>query len=126
MAARHYTESGLALPWTGRVWLNPPYGPRVFEWVKRLAEHGNGIALIPARTETRGFHDWVWGRAAGVFFFRGRLAFYNADGTVANGSFGAPCCLVAYGENNRNAIADSGLHGVIAYTSNSTIRIKKP
>lgn len=118
MASSHYTEYGLDREWIGRVWLNPPYGPRIYDWVSRLADHGNGIALIPARTETRGFHDWVWGKANGVFFFRGRLAFYNADGTVANGSFGAPCCLVAYGENNRTAIAESGLHGVIAYTSN--------
>jgi hypothetical protein len=118
MAREHYTENGLTKNWQGRVWLNPPYGPKIYDWVKRLAEHGNGIALIPARTETKGFHAHVWKKAHSVFFFAGRLAFYNADGTVANGSFGAPCVLAAYGKNNTDAITASGIQGQIVYASN--------
>ena len=78
MAARHYSrpDDGLSLPWIGRVWLNPPYGKETFKWLERLADHRNGLALIFARTETRGFHDQVWTRADAVFFFRGRLAFH--------------------------------------------------
>ncbi len=119
MASTHYTADGLTEPWFGRVWLNPPYGPKIYDWVKRLAEHGNGIALVPARTETKGFHSWIWDRADAVFFFAGRLAFYNADGSVANGRFGAPCCLAAFGKNNTDAIKASGIKGRLVYASNA-------
>lgn len=37
---------GMKLQWFGRVWLNPPYGDQTFIWMKKLADHGNGIAMI--------------------------------------------------------------------------------
>ena len=51
-ATRHYDEwdDGLNKPWWGRVWCNPPYGREAEMWLKKLAGHGNGIALIFART----------------------------------------------------------------------------
>ena len=57
-AARSYTitDHGLFQLWSGSVWLNPPYGPETGKWLGRLAAHGNGIALIFARTETDMFH----------------------------------------------------------------------
>lgn len=117
-ARKHFTiqDNGLAHTWNGRVWMNPPFGKNIFEWVSRLAQHGNGIALIPARTETNGFHTHVWSKAHGVFFFKGRQAFYNVDGTVANGSFGAPCCLVCYGLDNVISVKNSGIQGVMVVT----------
>ena len=50
-AARHITpaEDGLAQPWAGRVWLNPPYSRGVIQWMAKLAQHGDGIALVFAR-----------------------------------------------------------------------------
>jgi hypothetical protein len=46
-------EDGLAAPWFGRVWLNPPYtAGEVEAWLRRLGDHGQGVALIFARTET--------------------------------------------------------------------------
>ena len=53
-AKKHYTveDNGLIQEWIGRVFLNPPYGPETGKWLQKLAEHGNGIALIFARTET--------------------------------------------------------------------------
>ena len=62
-AARMLTpeDDGLAHPWAGRVWLNPPWGHKATPWLERLAAHGNGIALLPARTETRAFFAHVWG-----------------------------------------------------------------
>jgi hypothetical protein len=85
MASRHYTiqDDGLMKPWEGRVWLNPPYGLQAERWLRRLAEHGNGIALIFARTETEAFFSQVWERATGLLFIRGRLTFYRVDGTKA-------------------------------------------
>jgi hypothetical protein len=56
-ATYHLDESdnGLAAPWFGKVWCNPPYGRETFKWLSKLADHGNGIALVFARTETAGF-----------------------------------------------------------------------
>lgn len=115
-AARHIElpEDGLAAEWSGRVWCNPPFGDQTRVWLKRMAEHGNGIALTFARTDTRMFHHWVWLRASAVFFLRGRPKFYRPDGTKAAGNSGGPICLIAYGEANAVAIAESGLPGCIA------------
>ena len=72
MASQHYTvmDNGLQKPWFGRVWCNPPYGRETFKWMEKLASHGSGIALIFARTETRGFHAQIWGKAHSVFFLK--------------------------------------------------------
>jgi hypothetical protein len=61
-------RDGLSEPWTGRVWLNPPFGNRAAAWLAKLAAHGNGVALIPARTETRMFYSSVWPKADAVLF----------------------------------------------------------
>lgn len=105
-AHRHYTvaDDGLVQPWEGRVWLNPPYDHHARKWLERLSEHGNGIALIFARTETRTFFDTVWTRAHALLFLRGRLYFHRVDGSRPNMNCGAPSVLVAYGSNNREAL----------------------
>ena len=112
-AARHYTvhDNGLKKPWVGRVWLNPPYGREAIRWMRRLAEHGNGVALILARTETRMFFETIWERADALFFFRGRLTFYHLDGMLSLNCVGAPSCLVAYGSENVQSIRESQLQG---------------
>jgi len=113
MAAHHYTvrEDGLARPWFGRVWLNPPYGMDTWAWLERLAAHGNGLALIFARTETEGFHDHAWARATAMRFFRGRLHFHHVSGERARGNCGGPSVLIAYGEANARRLAACDLPG---------------
>lgn len=101
---------GLERPWVGRVWLNPPYGPETWKWVRRLADHGNGIALVFARTETKGFFNTIWGRADGALFLKGRLYFLRPDGTRL-GNAGGPSVLVAYGENNVACLKTCGVPG---------------
>lgn len=103
-------DDGLNKEWFGRVWCNPPYGKNTFSWINKLANHGNGIALIFARTETIGFHEEIWNRANAIFFFKGRLKFYYVNGVEGN-SANAPSCLVAYGENNVEALKNSNLNG---------------
>jgi hypothetical protein len=114
-AARRYTpaDDGLAQPWEGRVWLNPPYGRETGRWLERLARHGDGVALVFARTETAMFWRWVWTRAAGLLFLKGRLAFLRTDGTKAGHNSGGPSVLIAYGTRNVQALAGSGLAGVL-------------
>lgn len=105
-------EDGLAAEWDGRVWCNPPYGAVTWAWLDKLADHGSGIALIFARTETAGFVRTVWQRAHAVLFLHGRLFFHRADGSRAAHNSGAPSCLVAYGaadaERLRTAAAELG------------------
>jgi hypothetical protein len=112
-AAKHYTveDDGLAQTWVGRVWLNPPYGQQTEAWMQRLAEHGNGIALIFARTETSIFFPWVWGRAKAVFFLRRRLHFHNVRGERAKANAGGPSALVAYGDLNTFALIKGAANG---------------
>lgn len=70
-------ENGLTQNWTGvRAWMNPPYGREIGKWIEKAATGGAAIvvALLPARTDTRWFHDHVQGKAT-VHFIRGRLKF---------------------------------------------------
>lgn len=101
-AKKHYTidDDGLLKVWEGSVWLNPPYGPKTGKWLAKLARHGDGIALVFARTETRAFHEHIWPKAHALLFLRGRLTFFNSDGSPGKNTAGAPSVLVAYGEAN--------------------------
>ena len=78
--AKHYTkaEDGLAQSWANEtVFCNPPYGREVGKWVKKCAEesrHAKIVLLIPARTDTAYFHEYIYHRAK-VTFLRGRLKF---------------------------------------------------
>jgi len=112
-AKRHIElpEDGLAAEWKGRVWLNPPYGRETGKWLKKLADHDNGIALVFARTETAMFRDHVWRRATALLFLYGRPHFCLPDGTRARGNSGGPLVLVAYGYFNASMLRESGLAG---------------
>lgn len=99
--------------WNGRVWLNPPYSREASKWLKRISDHGNGIALIFARTETRWFRDYVWSKASGILFISGRIHFHLADGSRAKANAGAPSCLVSYGINNLNSLRESNIAGYV-------------
>lgn len=113
IARKHYTsdDDGLSLSWRGFVWLNPPYGPRAYKWLEKLADHGNGIALIFARTETRGFFEHVWRRADGLLFIEGRLWFHYPNGERGHANAGAPSVLVAYGEEALARLGASNITG---------------
>lgn len=94
----YYTEDddGLAQPWPGVVWCNPPYGRGIDAWVRKgFEEAQNGstvVMLIPARTDTGYWHDYVM-RAAEVRLLRGRLVFGNGEAR-ANAPF--PSALVVF------------------------------
>ncbi len=104
-------KDGLVLPWFGRVFCNPPYGPHVRQWVERMAEHANGILLIFSRTETRTWRN-VWRSGDAFFFPLSRIAFLRPDGRKA-GSGTAPSVLVAYGAANVDALRNCGLAGAL-------------
>lgn len=78
--ARYYTpeQDGLTQPWNGVCWCNPPYGRQIGAWVRRAylsSLDGNTVVmLLPARTDTKWFHDWIYEKAE-IRFLRGRLKF---------------------------------------------------
>lgn len=114
-ATVHYTiqDDGLALPWVGRVWCNPPYGtPKIIgPWMRRMAQHNRGIALIFARTETELFFETVWPVASAIHFFKGRLYFHHVTGEEADANAGAPSCLISYGQSDAEVLRTCGLPG---------------
>jgi len=114
-AGKHYSREhdGLTQPWEGRVWLNPPFGREAVKWLRKMVSHGNGIALIPARTETAMFYECVWNVASAVCFIRGRPHFHYVDGRRAAANSGAPICLVAYGDINARCLNRSDLGKVV-------------
>lgn len=105
-------DDGLSAPWQGRVCLNPPYGTATGTWLDRLADHGDGIALVFARTETEWWHRTIL-EASAVCFIRGRLTFVRSDGTPGPFNSGAPSALIAYGDDCAAALARCGL-GLVA------------
>ena len=79
--SRYYTvaDDGLSKPWDAETcWCNPPYGTLVSAWVAKAAQSANEgrtvVMLLPARTDTRWFHDYIYGHAE-IRFIRGRLKF---------------------------------------------------
>ncbi len=57
-------DDGLAQAWTGRVWMNPPYGRMIGEWMRKAWESSQTTAelvvcLVPARTDTRWWHEYA-------------------------------------------------------------------
>lgn len=77
----YYTikEDGLKQNWEGHnVFCNPPYGRELHKWVKKCSEHSPlAVMLIPARTDTAVFHDYIYHKAE-IRFLRGRLHFNDA------------------------------------------------
>lgn len=73
-------EDGLKQSWQGHtVFCNPPYGRKIWQWVSKARDEwkqGNAtvVMLLPARTDTRWFHEWIYGQAD-IRFIKGRLKF---------------------------------------------------
>lgn len=112
--AKHYyieRDNGLKKKRFGRVWCNPPYSQESYLWLNKLAKHGNGIALIFARTETFMFFECVWEKADAILFLKGRLFFHDRYGVKAKSNAGGPSCLIAYGRNNVKILKTCGLDG---------------
>jgi len=80
---RYFTKAddGLAQLWTGRVFMNPPYGREIGKWVKKAYEESQSnaelvVCLLPARTDTRWWHDYCL--KGQIVFVKGRLKFSSA------------------------------------------------
>ena len=79
-------EDGLAESWClhhKTCWMNPPYGKEIVKWVAKAYEeslHGvTTVALVPARTDTRWFHDYIYNKPnVEIRFLKGRVKFVGA------------------------------------------------
>jgi len=112
-------DDGLALPWSGRVFCNPPYGPHVGDWAKKMVEHCNGILLIFARVETRAWRI-IWTHADAILFPFKRITFQKPDGSQAK-SGTAPSAFCAFGLENVEYLRHSGIEGaLVEYVSITT------
>ena len=97
--SKHYTKSddGLSKNWSGEtVFMNPPYGKNIYAWMNKAkcesSENGATIVcLVPARTDTKWFHDNVVGYADEIRFVKGRLKF---GGSANSAPF--PSMVVVY------------------------------
>lgn len=118
-AKRHLTKSdnGLTAEWSGSVWLNPPFSGKR-PWYERLVGHGNGIALMPARTETIDLQTYM-SAADALLFLKGRIYFErghrpgaNGNGVITTPPFGIVLC--AYGRSMAEALLKSDVQGIRA------------
>lgn len=100
-------HSGLEPEWFGRVWLNPPYGKHTKDWLAKLQQHGNGIALVFARLETKWIQPFI---QDGFFSLEGRVKFLDSQFQEQSNA-GAPSMLIPFGRKNIGAILSSNLKG---------------
>ena len=102
---RYFTpeDDGLKQPWDVppgyAVFCNPPYGRQIGEWVKKAYDEsvrtdGTIVLLIPARTDTKYFHRYIYGKAE-IRFVEGRLKFTDEDGNSC-GPAPFPSMVVIY------------------------------
>lgn len=74
-------DDGLLQDWKGyTVFCNPPYGRKIYDWVKKCSEESKKdntivVMLIPARTDTKYFHEFIYHKAKEIRFIKGRLKF---------------------------------------------------
>ena len=86
--AQYFTkeQDGLKQNWGQRVFCNPPYGRGIGKWVEKCSEEAKKdntlcVMLLPARTDTRWFHDFIYNKAE-VRFLKGRLKFGNSKNSA--------------------------------------------
>ena len=103
---RYFTEleNGLEQSWRGNVFCNPPYGREIGDWVKKAYDESlvntNGVIvlLIPARTDTRYWHDYIFNKASEIRFLKGRMK-CELNG-VSKQSAPFPSAVVIYKSND--------------------------
>lgn len=105
-------DDGLKNPWTGRVWLNPPYGPDTGTWMKKMSQHGNGIALVFSRTDAEWCQE-AMKSASAMLFISGRVQFVpGRENAHKKGRCGAGSMLFAFGTECAIALRKLGNRGV--------------
>lgn len=108
----YYTPEtdGLSQSWNrgGAVFCNPPYGREIGKWVKKAYDESQKgqtiVLLLPARTDTKYFHDYIYGKAE-IRFLRGRLRFTDEDGKASDPA-PFPSMIVLYNKQTAGGVAN--------------------
>lgn len=106
-AKQFITENSLSSPWTGFVWMNPPFGGRncLIPWLDKFFSHGSGIALTPDRTSAPWWQDAAE-RADALLFVDGKIQFEKPDGSKGR-SPSTGTTLFACGEQAVKALSNA-------------------
>ena len=115
-------QNGLLLPWSGRVWCNPPFS-QMIAWAQRFAVHANGVMICPARYQY-GWTRVLWATADAILLLHKEVRWIAADGVSKLGSI-FDFMLVGYGPANTEALRKSGLAGTLV-TTREQLPLKKP
>ena len=79
-------DDGLNQDWTWEnqwKWMNPPYGREIGKWVKKASEERKVVALLPARTDTKYFHEYIYNKKnVEIRFIKGRLKFSGSKNSA--------------------------------------------
>jgi hypothetical protein len=92
--------------------MNPPFSNTI-PWLARHAEHGNGVALVPASVESQVWREIVWKRAAAVLLLFGRTRFCNPDGSNTNGRPLRSVCLIGWSDVDARMLENTTMAGTL-------------
>jgi len=103
-------DDGLRQPWSGMVFMNPPFGGRNghVPWLVKFFDHANGIAIVRAYTSSGWFHAHIVPRAELLLFPKGKTKFVRPDGSVGKAP-GHGVVLIGMGDVACTALRKSGL-----------------
>lgn len=104
-AGRYFTKAddGLAQPWEGRVWMNPPFSDSA-PWVQRFLDHRHGVALV--RVSKSAWFAPLWDEADGIAMAGTSLSVFISGELRSDIAW--TCCLVAFGPECVDAIGKIG------------------
>ena len=92
-------QDGLKQKWKGVCWMNPPYGRNIGEWMRKALESNTTVVcLVPARTDTKWWHDYAM-KASEIRFVKGRLKFGDSKNSAP-----FPSAIIVFRKNNNENI----------------------
>ena len=92
-------QDGLKQKWEGVCWMNPPYGRKIGAWMRKALEAKTTVVcLVPARTDTKWWHDYAM-KASEIRFVKGRLKFGDSKTSAP-----FPSAIIVFRKNNNENI----------------------
>lgn len=103
-------DDGLTKEWKGLVWMNPPYSRVLLrQFCEKMAQHGNGIALLINRQDNVLWQEVIFPSAKSMIFMRNRVKFIHPAGKKSSPFTGS--CLVAWGQEADRRLRQCGIEG---------------